>query len=110
MSDDANDVAAGAPRADAAGGQALVDGLTKAEWIAREHAYRDSLDEGDFWNYVLLGIRPDDPSPEADYDPEDFEALGLSPSPCPECGQLGACGYDAEARPFVHVTGEFGDD
>lgn len=88
--------------------EALVDGLTKAEWIAREHAYRDSLDEGDFWNYVLLGIKPGE-EPEHEYDPDDFEALGLSPTPCPECGQPGACGYDADGRAYIHVTEEADD-
>ena len=24
-------------------------------------------------------------------------------TPCPECGELGACAYDAEGRPMIHV-------
>jgi hypothetical protein len=87
----------------------LVDGLTKAEWIAREHAYRDSLDEGDFWNYVLLGIKPGEEPEPPYYDPEDLLAIGAVGSPCPECGQETECGYDAEGRAYVHVTEENDD-
>lgn len=25
-------------------------------------------------------------------------------TPCPECGQVGACAYDADGRALIHVT------
>ena len=30
--------------------------------------------------------------------------------PCPECGQLGACGWDDEGRPMIHPTRGVEDD
>lgn len=73
--------------------------------LCPEAEYRDTLTDGEFWDYVLNDVRPDDPPPmEPEFDAEDFEAMGTVGSPCPECGQFGACGYDADGRAYVHVT------
>ena len=77
-------------------------------WYCDEHDYRESLSDGDFWSLVLLGS-VDRPEVEPEYDPEDFEVHGIIPTPCPECGQTGACGYDADGRAYVHVTEEADD-
>lgn len=70
-----------------------------------EAAFRDSLDDGDFWNYVLLGLLPgqeqfddgpwDDGPPEITYAPL---------NPCRVCGSIDACGYDNEGRALIHAT------
>lgn len=75
--------------------------------LCPESEYRRSLDEGDFWNYVLLGIKPGDR--QDNYDPEDDpnfpELISLEPNtPCSLCGVIGACGYDEEGRPMIHCT------
>lgn len=72
--------------------------------LCPEAEFRAGLTDDEFWDYVLLGVRPGDLPPlEPDYDAEDFEAMGTVGSPCPECGQLGACAYDADGRAMVHV-------
>lgn len=44
----------------------------------------------------------------ADYDePDQFEDLDTE---CPECGESGPCGFDAEGRPMIHVTRRDDDD
>lgn len=63
--------------------------------------YRASLSEDDFWPYVLLGQRPgDEPDEGPDMDDPLFTDQG---SACPECGEFGACAYDSEDRPMIHV-------
>jgi hypothetical protein len=74
--------------------------------LCPEAEYRESLTDGEFWDYVLLGIRPGDVLPEPDYDPEDYEVHGIIPTPCPECGVTGPCGYDPDGRAYIHVTEE----
>jgi len=41
-----------------------------------------------------------DPEPEPEYDSDEFG----DNLPCAECGEVGACGYDAEGRPMIHAT------
>lgn len=39
-----------------------------------------------------------------DWDPS-HEAFGpLIADPCPECGAVGACGWDSEGRALIHAT------
>ena len=57
-----------------------------------------------------LGCHPSH-CPDNRYDDEDdpnHDALdlGLTADPCPECGAVGACGWDAEGRPMIHCTEE----
>lgn len=70
--------------------------------LCPEAGFRASLDDGDFWNYVLLGIRPGDPSPEPDW--VDDDEPSITKPPCPECGSIVACGYDEQGRAMVHAT------
>lgn len=40
----------------------------------------------------------------ADYDtPDEFEDFDTT---CPECGETGPCGFDAEGRPMTHAIQE----
>lgn len=34
---------------------------------------------------------------------EEHELRHKVPHLCPECGNTGACGFDAEGRPYVHI-------
>jgi hypothetical protein len=75
---------------------------------------RAAMTDGEFWEHVLLGGPPDD-----SYDPDDdpnipdqreHEVETRLARPCAECGQMGACGYDAEGRPMIHVENDTDDD
>lgn len=70
--------------------------------LCPESEYRSLLPDSDFWNYVLLGIRPGDPIPEPDW--VDYDEPTLTKPPCPECGSTGACGYDEQGRALIHAT------
>ena len=69
--------------------------------LCPESEYRASLTDGEFWEYVLLGVRPGEVT---DDDESDMDAITAQTDPCPECGERGACGYDNEGRAMVHVT------
>lgn len=62
---------------------------------------RDAMTDEDFWQHVYGrdGWAPDDGWDDGPGDP-----LESVTNPCPECGQHGACDYDAEGRALVHVT------
>lgn len=66
-----------------------------------EVAFRESLNDGEFWDYVLNGIKPGDVPVEPEIDDEPIEEYG---GPCAICGERGPCGYDAEGRPLIHPT------
>ena len=68
--------------------------------LCREAAFREGLSDPEFWERVLLGGKA--PGPDYDIDLDDIEQM--TSSPCPECGQTGACAYDAEGRPMIHTT------
>lgn len=74
--------------------------------LCPEADFRASLDDGAFWDYVLNGHRPGDLID--DYDPDDdsncptADEVAIS-TPCPECGQRGACAYDTEGRALIHA-------
>lgn len=73
--------------------------------LCPEAEFRASLDDGEFWEHVLNGVRPgEDPEIEADPFEEDPGPLGDYGGPCDICGEVGACGYDAEGRPLIHPT------
>lgn len=72
---------------------------------------RATMSDEEFWQDVadmLMHGRPltdderDDRHSGADWDPPQHEPLDLQP--CPECGEAGACGYDALGRPLIHPT------
>lgn len=50
----------------------------------------------------------DQPAGE-EYTPLD-SSDSLTDSPCPSCGESGACGVDAEGRPMIHATWMDEDD
>jgi hypothetical protein len=68
---------------------------------------RAAMSDADFWAHVYPQTLPAgwDDSPSA-IDLEDMAQLSHLGSPCPECGQAGACAYDAEGRALIHVTTE----
>jgi hypothetical protein len=77
-----------------------------------EADFRSRLSDAEFWGYVLLGLAPGDAPDEPDLD--DYGPGAVVPmtgTPCPECGEPGACAWDAEGRPLIHaVKGTTGDD
>lgn len=62
---------------------------------------RVSLTDEEFWTFVLQGVQPGDEPDEPDFD--DDQTTNQN-GPCPECGEHGACAYDAEGRALVHTT------
>jgi hypothetical protein len=76
--------------------------------LCPEAELRDAMDDGEFWAHVLQPGQEQGP----DYEPEEPDEGDISEwdvehrlaEPCPECGQLGACSYDAEGRALIHVT------
>jgi hypothetical protein len=70
--------------------------LTREEWTRREHDYRASLDDDDFWAYVLGGDQPGEP------EQLDLDEISNQNTPCTECGERGACTTDFEGRDLFH--------
>lgn len=70
--------------------------LTREQWTRREHEYRASLNDDDFWAYVLGTDQPGEP------DPVDLDEISNQHKPCTECGERGACEYDGLGRPMFH--------
>jgi hypothetical protein len=69
--------------------------------LCSEAAERAAMSDDDFWAHVFLRGQTE-PSPLVF--PEIEADLDEAPAgqPCPECGELGACGYDSEGRPMIH--------
>lgn len=75
--------------------------------LCPDREYRESLSEDEFWDYVLLGQRPGEyVEPEPDDDLDEYVTFAGTFDACPECGEIDACGYDAEGRPMIHTTNE----
>lgn len=70
-----------------------------------EAEYREGLSDPDFWAYVLTGVRPGEEvaEPEADDGDDEWYEEQVRLGVCGECGQVGACAYDAEGRAMIHV-------
>lgn len=66
--------------------------------LCPEAELRAAMDDGEFWAHVF------DPFTSCvDYDPGyNDPPLGPLTEPCPDCGALGACAWDAEGRPLIH--------
>ncbi len=67
---------------------------------------RDAMDDGEFWEHVfrtegMPGSPEDDPDLEP---PEDYGR------PCFMCGAVGACSYDEQGRPLIHVDDDAEDE
>lgn len=69
--------------------------------LCPETDLRESLDDGEFWDYVFNGVKPGE-NPELDFDEPDDDTPEDYGGPCEVCGQRGACGYDALGRPLIH--------
>lgn len=99
--------------------------------LCPEADMRDAMTDDDFWRHVTgVDMTPpagDDWDPEYDWNmprqgPEAAFDIGRPGSgmvvisdhvsPCPLCGEWGACGYDPEGRPMVHAfyDAEEGED
>ena len=75
--------------------------------LCPEAKYRASLSDDEFWDYVLTGVRPDDPRYDEEPEPPDeIEMQMLGATPCPECDEVGACAVDDEGRALIHATTE----
>lgn len=74
------------------------------ERLCPEAEFRESLDDGDFWEYVLNGVLPgEEPFDHGPYDDGPDELDLMTAAPCEVCGATGACGWDDEGRPMVHT-------
>ena len=74
--------------------------------LCPESAKRAAMTDPEFWEHVF----PQRPRVEFNFEPVDDDPpdpLAIDDTqPCAECGERGACGYDAEGRPMVHVVTE----
>ena len=68
--------------------------------LCSEADYRDGLSDTDFWAHVY-GSWQDAFDPDDTGLPRQFDG-----EPCPECGEAGACTYDVEGRPLIHVISD----
>ncbi len=74
--------------------------------LCPEAEQRDAMTDAEFWEHVLQ------PHERADYEPDEPDDGDIAEwateariaTPCPECGQSGACAYDADGRALIHVT------
>lgn len=83
-------------------------GLTRGEKkklvspLCPETERRAQLSDSDFWDDVLSIENP--PHQSGDFDEDQGEVdVQLRNEPCSECGEYGACMYDAMGRPMIHV-------
>lgn len=63
--------------------------------LCPEADLRDAMTDEEFWAHVLASPEPW---------PDEVEVTSLDGIPCAECGEVGACGYDFEGRPLVHIV------
>lgn len=72
--------------------------------LCGEADLRDSMTDDEFWEHVYSreAWTANDPWDDGPGDPLIIEN-GVT-NPCPECGSLGACAYDAEGRPMIHAS------
>lgn len=72
--------------------------------LCGEADLRDAMTDEEFWQHVF-GRDGWDEEYGASFDgPGDpmLRANGVT-NPCPECGEYGACAYDADGRPLIHA-------
>lgn len=75
--------------------------------LCPEFEERAAMTDDEFWSHVFAyreGTEPEFDPPEVSGD-----ELIEPDDECPECGAVGACGYDSEGRPMIHAIG-VGDD
>ena len=74
--------------------------------LCPEFRQRAAMSDDEFWQYVYG--RPN-PQSDPEYDPDEEDEAWL-PSPCPTCGEYGACEYDSEGRALIHARLADDDD
>jgi len=73
--------------------------------ICPEGEFRANLSDQEFWTYVLdIGGSPEGPEepPDIDMLEPGKENFRLD-NPCTVCRSPGACYYDSEGRPMIHI-------
>lgn len=80
----------------------------RAEGLCPRGRLRAGMTDDEFWADVEdlrgIGALPIlDPGLQVDFDDEPDPGGPSYPDPCSECGEVGACAYDAEGRSLVHV-------
>lgn len=60
---------------------------------------RDAMSDDEFWQHVADNLT----EPYEPFDDEP-EVVSIYAGPCSECGESGACAYDAEGRPLFHAA------
>ena len=76
--------------------------------LCPEADLRDGMTDDEFWAHVAENLDHRGPLHDTPIDADDWRFYVDIPTPCPVCGGTGACGYDPEGRPFIHVEEEFG--
>jgi len=74
--------------------------------LCPEAEMRAAMSDGEFWEHVLGTGTHVEYDPDGDPNMPDQAECELNArlaTPCPECGQPGACAYDAEGRPLIHA-------
>jgi hypothetical protein len=74
--------------------------------ICPEHDYRSNLSDQEFWGRVAANLIADT---QIDYNDEDLYDQEEDFNPCTICGSSGACGYDIEGRPMIHLEDDRSD-
>jgi hypothetical protein len=71
-------------------------------------ARRRTMTDAEFWADVAESLQPtlDD---HDDHEPGPSDVIQAS-GRCPECGEPGACGWDALGRPLIHATQSTSED
>ena len=82
----------------------MLDGLCP------EAAMRAAMTDSEFWSHVYHQHEFDDPREPDDKEIAEYELDAKLAEPCPECGQYGACSYDLEGRPLIHVVEQDEDE
>lgn len=72
--------------------------------LCGEADLRDAMTDEEFWERVYSREAWTEEDPWDNGPPDVLIMENGVTNPCPECGALGACSYDAEGRPMVHVV------
>jgi len=89
-------------------------GITRKERVVSERPYRhlcpeadqrDAMTDDEFWDHVTQCVDGSFEQVEPDLDD-----VQLSAQPCPKCGEVGACAYDAEGRALIHALHDEDDE
>lgn len=84
-------------------GVCAVQPATGPEPLCPEAEMRAAMTDDEFWAHVYAQPEFDDPREPDDQEIAEYELGDKLGGPCPACGQYGACAYDQEGRPLIHV-------